>query len=283
MILILGGTEHARCLSNIILADLSPQYPDLQITYSLAGITPEPLLPEAHPCLTIKQGGFGGRQGLQDYLQRHDIRLVINATHAFTDSISSNALQATQNLTLPYLRYQKSPWLAEEYQQTEFAPRIFADMPGMMAALLAHINHHFTDANKADEKFSVLVALGVRALQYLQPLFNNPHASDCLYYLRVIRPLTEEEQKTLPKNCHVLIADLPFTTAKEQALLQEYHIQMILCRNSGSDAGRHKLQVAQKLKIPVMMLAQNINQQTQNIATVENDAQCVEFIKQHVI
>src|SRR4029450_9152044 len=73
-ILILGGTIEARALA----AALGPRA-DLPVPVSLAGRPPEPL-PQAAP---VRSGGFGGAEGLAQYLGEEKIDVLIDATHPY--------------------------------------------------------------------------------------------------------------------------------------------------------------------------------------------------------
>src|ERR1700677_4216132 len=73
-ILILGGTTEAReCAEQ--LANRS----ELDVTLSLAG---RPASPAAQP-VPVRRGGFGGIDGLVNYLRDREIDALIDATHPF--------------------------------------------------------------------------------------------------------------------------------------------------------------------------------------------------------
>ena len=72
-ILVLGGTGDA-----VAMATKAAEKFD--ITYSLAGRTSHPALPDG---VTIRTGGFGGPHALADWLGENNIGAVIDATHPF--------------------------------------------------------------------------------------------------------------------------------------------------------------------------------------------------------
>src|SRR5437879_2900961 len=84
-ILILGGTTEARRLAERLAAR-----PDLSVTLSLAGRTANPV---AQP-VPVRIGGFGGAQGLADYLAAERIDALIDATHPYAAVMSANAAEA---------------------------------------------------------------------------------------------------------------------------------------------------------------------------------------------
>ena len=81
-ILILGGTGDA-----ISIAEKLSQIENYKITTSLAGVTQKPRLPigKAHI------GGFGGREGLINFLEAYKINLIVDATHPFATIKKANS------------------------------------------------------------------------------------------------------------------------------------------------------------------------------------------------
>jgi precorrin-6A/cobalt-precorrin-6A reductase len=94
-VLILGGTDQGWQL-----AVQAATIPDLEVFFSLAGRTRQPMI----PIIQTRIGGFGGITGLRDYLQQEKIDFLINATHPFATQISQNAAIAASSLVIPYLR-----------------------------------------------------------------------------------------------------------------------------------------------------------------------------------
>ena len=103
-ILILGGTGEARMLA-VHLNELG-----FDVISSLAGRTDNPTLPDGE----TRIGGFGGIEGLRDYLLEQKIDLLIDATHPFAARISSNAYEATKQAQIEIIRLERQPWEAEE-------------------------------------------------------------------------------------------------------------------------------------------------------------------------
>src|SRR3974390_3093465 len=82
---ILGGTTEAR-----LLAGRLAQRTGLAVTLSLAGRTNNPV---PHP-VPVRIGGFGGAEGLADYLTSERIDRLIDATHPYAAVMSHNAARA---------------------------------------------------------------------------------------------------------------------------------------------------------------------------------------------
>ena len=73
-VLILGGTTEASALAELLAGD-----PRFEATLSLAGRT---ATPKPQPIAT-RIGGFGGADGLADFLREQKIEAVIDATHPY--------------------------------------------------------------------------------------------------------------------------------------------------------------------------------------------------------
>src|ERR1700710_1527222 len=100
-VLILGGTSEARGL-----AELVARSPDIRAMLSLAGRTRTP-----HPQpIATRIGGFGGIDGLCDYLQAERIDRVVDATHPFAAQMSRHAAAACARAGIPLLILSRPPW-----------------------------------------------------------------------------------------------------------------------------------------------------------------------------
>ena len=104
-ILILGGTTEARGLAERLAARTG-----LDITLSLAGRTTAPV---ALP-VPVRSGGFGGIEGLADYLVRERIDVLIDATHPYAATISANCAHAARLTGVRFLALRRPAWLPVE-------------------------------------------------------------------------------------------------------------------------------------------------------------------------
>ena len=101
--MILGGTSEATHLSKLVaLAKINA-------TLSFAGrvkrTKPQPI--------PIRVGGFGGPEGLCDYIVQNKITHVIDATHPFAEQISWNTFKACTDLRIPFAALTRNPWVEE--------------------------------------------------------------------------------------------------------------------------------------------------------------------------
>jgi precorrin-6A/cobalt-precorrin-6A reductase len=218
-ILILGGTAQARRLAQ----RLAPRS-DLAVTLSLAGRTGSP----AAQGVPVRIGGFGGVQGLADYLSRERIEALIDATHPYAARISANAARAAELAEVPLLALYRAAWIAAAGDRWTEA----ADMEDAVRAL-----------GSAPRR--VFVALGRNELR---PLAGAPQHH---YLVRSIDPV--DPPLPLP-HADYINARGPFDEADERALLIERRIEVILAKNSGGSASYGKIAAARALGVAVILL-----------------------------
>jgi precorrin-6A/cobalt-precorrin-6A reductase len=234
-ILILGGTAEARRLAQ----RLAPRA-DLAIMLSLAGRTASPL---AQPVAT-RIGGFGGMQGLADYIRAERIEAVIDATHPYAAIISANAAGAAERTGVPILALHRAPW-------TPVAGDRWIDVSGTQAAVAA--------IGSAPRR--VFVTLGRKDLS---AFIERPQHH---YVVRSVDPV--DPPLPVPHALYVT-ARGPFTQEEERALMEQYRVEIIISRNSGGDASYGKIAAARALNLPVIMLRRPTLPQVPAVERVED-------------
>jgi precorrin-6A/cobalt-precorrin-6A reductase len=216
-VLILGGTTEARELA-AALSGLA-----FATTVSLAGRTIAP----ADQGVPVRVGGFGGVEGLADYLRTNSVDFLIDATHPYADTISANAAAAAAKTCTPILGLRRPPWQATD---SDF----WVDVAGPEGAVRA--------LGRSPRR--VFLAVG---RQELRPFSSAPHHH---YFIRSVDPV--EPPLDVPHATYIL-ARGPFTDAADHALLQSNAINAIVAKNSGGSATYSKIAAARSLGIPVFM------------------------------
>lgn len=226
-VLILGGTREAAQIA----AEFVRDHPDWRVITSLAGRTKEP-----RPVLgEVRIGGFGGAEGLADYIRAERVTRLVDATHPFARRISRNARQAAQAAGVRLEIRMRPPWKKQE-----------GDRWIEVASL--------EDACDAiPPRARVLLALGSQHIA----LFAS--RADVHFVVRMVDP----PETPLPLPDHELVIGLPGRTADEEAaLLVEHAITQIVCRNSGGDGAYAKIEAARRLATPVIMLDRDTSVET---------------------
>jgi precorrin-6A/cobalt-precorrin-6A reductase len=234
-LLILGGTAEARQLA----ARLAPRA-DLAVTLSLAGRTASPA-PQPVP---VRSGGFGGADGLADHLTAARIDTLIDATHPYAATISTNAVHAASRTGVAFLALRRPPWLrlaGDRWIEV-------ADVAGAVAAL-------------GEAPRRVLVTLGRNELA---PLLRAPQHH---YLIRSVDPV--DPPLALPHADYV-IARGPFDAAAERALMLRQRIALVVSKNSGGPASYGKIAAARALGVPVIMLRRPALPTAPSVETIDD-------------
>jgi precorrin-6A/cobalt-precorrin-6A reductase len=216
-VLVLGGTSEASQLA-LALAEAG-----VDAVFSYAGRTDAPL-PQPLP---LRIGGFGGVEGLANWLRAEAITHVVDATHPFAAGISKNAVAAAAATGLPLIALERPPWQPQPGDDWTFV----ADYAAAAAALPR------TPAR-------VFLAIG---RQNLAPFASRPQHH---YLLRLVDPPVN-----LPlQGADVVLARGPFTQEGDRALMRRHQITHLVAKNSGGSGAEAKLLAARDLHLPVILI-----------------------------
>jgi precorrin-6A/cobalt-precorrin-6A reductase len=216
-VLILGGTTEARRLA----AGLEGR--PLRVTSSLAGRVAAPRLPAGQ----VRVGGFGGAEGLTRWLREHDVNAVIDATHPFAATISTNAAQAAATAHVPLLALRRPGWVPVEGDRWHPVATL-AEAADALPAL-------------GERVFLTTGRMGLAAFA---------HLADLWFLVRSVDP---PEPPTPPRTT-VLLDRGPFTLDGERELLRHHRIDVLVTKDSGGDATAAKLVAAREAALPVVVV-----------------------------
>lgn len=214
-VLVLGGTGEAGELAALLAGDAG-----LDVTSSLAGRTPRPHLPAGQ----VRSGGFGGAEGLAQWLREHRTGAVVDATHPFAARISAHAARAARTAGVPLLALRRPGWAARPGDRWQWA----ADAAEAAVLLPALGRRPFLTTGAGE-----LAAFAALPLHFLA---------------RTVTP----PPPPLPARCELITARGPFTTEGERALLREHRIDVLVTKDSGGPAA--KLTAAREEAVPVLIV-----------------------------
>ena len=217
-LLILGGTTEATALGAAVAEA------GLRGTVSFAGRVERP---KRQP-LPQRIGGFGGVEGLRDYLAENQITHVVDATHPFAAQMSRNAQMACAEAGVPLIALTRAQWVAQPGDSWTHVP----DIAGAVAAL---------DRTAA----RIMLAVGRMHLNDFAP---NPQH---FYLLRLVDP--PQSPPPFPDH-HVLVSRGPFTASDDRALMESHGIDLIVSKNAGGTGAYAKIEAARTLGLPVIMI-----------------------------
>lgn len=216
-VLILGGTGEARELAAMLDAE------DIPVVSSLAGRVTSPRLPVG----AVRVGGFGGVDGLRQWLRDNGIRVVVDATHPFASGISANAVAATRAGGPPLLRLCRAPWSPD------------------VGDSWVRFTHMADAARHLDGRPArVFLTTGRQDVDVFADI------SSAWFLIRVVDP----PQTRMPPAHTLLRSRGPYRPADELDLMREHRIDVLVTKNSGGDMTRAKLDAARELGIEVVMV-----------------------------
>jgi precorrin-6A/cobalt-precorrin-6A reductase len=219
-VLILGGTGEARALARRLVAR-----GDMRVTLSLAGRTENPL-PQAG---AVRVGGFGGAQGLAQWLRAGQVDVLVDATHPFAARITANAVEAAATAAVPLVRLERPKWERQ---------------PG----------DNWTDAEDTDHAASLLgeAPLTVFLAIGRQEAGRFAASPQHRYIVRSVEPLAAVDRIV---GAHYILDRGPFTEADERSLLSANGVEIVVAKNSGGEATYGKIAAARQLGLPVVMVS----------------------------
>jgi precorrin-6A/cobalt-precorrin-6A reductase len=239
-LLLLGGTSEARELAVLL------EGTDVQYVSSLAGRVARPRLPVG----PVRIGGFGGVEGLREWLSSHRIDAVVDATHPFAEGMSANAVAACTAAGLPLVRLARPGW---------------ADAPGSDG-------WHWVDSH--DDAAALTAGLGTRPLLTIgrQQLnrFVGPLAGH-----RAVARVVDAPTIELPEPWLLIHDRGPYDLAGELELLGEHAIDVLVTKDSGGSYTWPKMQAADQLGIPVVVVRRGAGAAVETVSHPEAALQWV--------
>lgn len=230
-ILILGGTGEARQLA-ARLVGLGHD-----VTTSLAGRTDSPIIPEGQ----LRIGGFGGADGLAQWLRAHGVDYLVDATHPYAARISAHAAAASEATKTPLLRLMRPQWQPAAGQYWRDA----ADAQAAAMALPAAARVLLTTGHGGLEAFAA--------------------RQDCQFVARMI----EAPRPALPEHVELLLSRPPYALSAEVDLMRRHAITHLVSKNSGGAQAMAKLEAARQLGIEIIMIARPAYHPAPEVSSVE--------------
>jgi precorrin-6A/cobalt-precorrin-6A reductase len=182
---------------------------------------PDPALPAG----LVRIGGFGGVEGLRDWLVDNDITAVVDATHPFAATMTANAAQACAELGMPHIVLHRPPW------DPAGATMVRSDTGAAEVVAAKGYSRVFLTTGRS----------GVAAF-----------SDSAAWFL--IRVVTAPDVAALPPNHELVLSRGPYHYEDECELLRSRGIDVLITKNSGGALTEAKLDAARGLDIDVIMI-----------------------------
>ena len=199
--------------------------------------------------------GCMDRVAMLYFCQQHQITAVIDASHPYAVEVSRQAIAVTSQLNIPYLRYERTSYLAS----TDKNDNSIIELDSVEDLLAGD---YLTDRR-------ALLTVGCKAL----PLFQSWQDKATLFarVLPKIASLKTAISSGFTSDRLIAIRP-PISIETETALWQQWQISLVVTKASGKAGGEDtKRQVAASLGIPLIVITRPqviYPQQTSDITTV---------------
>ncbi|NKE60050.1 cobalt-precorrin-6A reductase [Lentzea sp. PSKA42] len=218
----LGGTGEARELASRVPA-----------VSSLAGRVSSPRLPEGE----VRIGGFGGVDGLAQWLRDNEIHAVVDATHPFARRITSNAYEACARVGVPFLILRRPGFTPQDgWHWVDSVAEAARSLPGERVFLTT-------------------------GRQDLAEFASCPQ----WFLARMVEP----PEPPMPQRIEVLLSRGPFTVDGELALMRSHRIDTLVTKDSGGEMTSAKLEAARQLGVLVVIVRRPPLPPAETVATVD--------------
>lgn len=240
-VLILGGTSEARALAAALTMG------GVRVISSLAGRVADPALPVGG----VRIGGFGGPDGLQNFLQDNKITAVVDATHPFATTITTSAVAACAAAGKPLLRLARPGW----GDHPDSVTWRWVDSYGEAAAAAAELGNR------------ILLTTGRSTLQYFRGLTG----------AHIVVRLVDAAPDDLPCGWQVITSRGPYTQAGERRLMADHRIEVLVTKDSGGEMTAPKLVAAAVEHVSVVVVRRPARSDTGG-PTVESVAEATAWV-----
>lgn len=240
---LIGGTHESVELAKVIA------YTHLPCIISVTTESARTLYPAASN-LEVYLGHLNSAE-IRQFLQQRQIVAVLDASHPYAVEISRQAIAATQDLQIPYLRYER-PMLEQ----------------GREVGQESRLDSFELLSEKYLQGYRVLLTVGYRPLH----LFQSWQERSTLFARILPSAIALEAASKAGFTPERLICLRPPISADlEKALWQQWKISLVVTKASGTPGGEDtKRSVAAELGIPIVVInrpAIEYPQQTSDLST----------------
>ncbi|RMH67972.1 MAG: cobalt-precorrin-6A reductase [Cyanobacteria bacterium J003] len=219
---LIGGTQESRWITECIVG--------YGIRCWVTVTTPEAChLYAPHPLLHCHVERFTP-QGAREFIRQCSIQAVVDASHPFAVEISTLAVAISQELRLPYLRFERP--------ESAHTTGLVTDLPSLLCSNLL-----------VGER--VLLTLGVKHLAAFAPL-----QGQATLFARILPTVTAlETALAVGVDRQRLVAIFPPVSRElERALWQQWQITTVVTKASGTASEQIKQTLAQELQVKLITL-----------------------------
>ena len=243
---LIGGTSDSAEIAEILITS--------EIVFIVTVVTQAALSLYSVDCKTAV--GCMDEEKMQSFCYANQVKAIVDASHPYAVEISHQAIAISNQLNIPYLRYERNSYQAQ------------ADAPTNTSVIELDSFETLLTGDYLKQQ-RVLLTVGCKAL----PLFQFWHNQATLFARILPKAASIETALAAGFTSDRLIAIRPpFNLAWEKALWQQWNISMVVTKASGKAGGEDiKRQVAVDLNVPLVIITRPqvaYPQQTYSISEV---------------
>lgn len=239
MILVMSGTEEGR----EIVKALSDEEKDVVTTVATEyGREIYEKIGLGHLCL---QGRLDIK-GLSELIRGNDIKTLIDATHPYATQASLNAIKASGECGIKYIRFQRP---------SSISNLSCMDQAATKKPDLVHILKSMDEAVewcRESGRKTILLTTGFSSVEKFVKLKDEKNI-----YVRILPMPAHIEQcvKMGIKSSNILAIQGPFSLEFNKAVFNQYHIDVVVTKDSGKTGGvPEKIQAAMEMGIDTVVI-----------------------------
>lgn len=223
MIWVIAGTRSARDVIDLLLPD---NYTIIATTTTDYG---KRLIYE-HAGLTTMVKAMDADEMI-DFIKNHGIKLIIDASHPYSQEASLNAISASKASAIPYIRFERG--------HVEYNGATVVDSFEDAALYVKNVEGN------------ILLTIGIKNLAPFAAITGRR------IYVRIL-PTVQSIEECLGMGFlpdQIIAARFPFSKDFNKALFQALHIQYLVTKESGEEGSvREKLEAASELGIEAVVV-----------------------------
>ena len=259
-VLVMAGTSDARK----VIFDLSEEE---RVSVLATATTPHGVeLAQRSGANKVLEGFFDSEK-LTNIIQDNDIELLIDATHPFAAAATQNAIKASNNVNVPYIRFERPETelpdsdLIHVVNSFEDAVLVIKEILDQNESLnqgslnqgsLSQSVSKERNSSKSFANGKVLHLAGVNTLHYVTEVISPE------FVVARVLPTVYSVKKSLELGIphHNIIAiEGTFSPRFNGILMDEFQIKVVLTKESGQSGGTiSKIQAALHQKVPVVIV-----------------------------
>ena len=226
---LIGGTSESAAIARILITS--------EIVFIVTVVTQAALSLYSAECETAV--GCMDREKMQSFCHTNQVKAIVDASHPYAVEVSRQAIAISNQLNIPYLRYERNCYQAQADASTN---RSVIELDSFETLLTGNYL----------KQQRVLLTVGCKAL----PLFQAWHHQATLFARILPKAVSIETALLAGFTSDRLIAIRPpFNLALEKALWQRWNISMVVTKASGKAGGEDiKRQVAADLNVPLIII-----------------------------